>query len=169
MVATVASVREAAAELLAAAEAALATTTRGAVALSWLNPGLPAFDCGRDFVCVWESGAAFVASAVIPTSQQFRTGPRVTVVTLNVTTGRCLHVGTTARPPSEAEKTADADVHMEDGQALWNNVGAAIAAGELFDGTCKQVSLQGMTAYTPQGGLGGWNLVVSAQIDGYPV
>lgn len=167
--ATVASVAEAAQALLDTAEAALATASGGPVTQAWMSPGMPAFDVQCDFVAVWEGAAAFASSGGIPASQQFRTGPRITIHALNVTTGRCLATGVGGRPPTVAQKTADAVKHMEDGQALWNGVSAEIAAGELFGGTCSQITLQGMVAYTPQGGVGGWNLTVAVQIDGYPV
>lgn len=169
MSATIASIGQAAQAFLEASEAALATTTRGPVTRAWLNPGQPAFDVQCDFVCVWMGGENLAPGGAIPTSQQFRTGPRINLVTLYATTGRCVAVGTATRPPSDDEKTADALVQMEDGQALWNYVGAAISAGDLFDGTCRQISLQGMTAYTPQGGFAGFNLAALVQIDGYPV
>jgi hypothetical protein len=167
-VATVDSIAQAAQDLLDAAEAALQTTDAGFSGQAFLNPGLPAFDSACDFVCVWMGGEALAGQTVIPTSQQFRTGPRVNLVTLNVTAGRCVHVGTGQRPPTLAEKTADAVVHMQDGQALWVGVGDAISDG-LFDGTCRQVWMQGLTAIVPQGQVAGWNLVVVVQIDGYPI
>jgi len=164
--ATVDSIALAAADLLAAAEAALATTDAGFAGQAFLNPGLPAFDTSCDFVCVWMGAENLAVSPGIPTAQNFRTGPRVNLVTLNVTSGRCLHTSRAGGVPSLAQKNQDAIVHMQDGQALWNEIGDAIADG-LFKGTCRQITMQGMTAYTPQGGLGGWNLVVVVQIDGY--
>jgi len=164
--ATVDSIAIAAADLLAAAAAALAPTDVGFTGEAFLNPGLPAFDGNCDFVCVWMGGENLAASAGISSTQIFRTGPRVNLVTLNVTSGRCLHTSRAGGIPTLAEKTADAVVHMQDGQALWTQIGDAIADG-LFDGTCRQVTMQGLTALTPQGGMGGWNLSLLVQIDGY--
>ncbi len=169
MTATVASVHQAAQALLDTAENALATTSAGFDGGTWLSPGFPSFDGQCDFVCVWQGATNFAASGLIPASQTFRTGPRIDLITLNVTAGRCLQVNFPQGIPSAEAKTEDAVKVMEDGQALWNGIGAEIAAGDLFDGTCKQISLTGMTALTPEGGMGGWNLVCVVQIDGYPV
>lgn len=166
MTATVASVHEAAEALLDAAEDALATTAAGFDGVAWLNPGFPSFDGQCDFVTVWQSAINFAPTGLIPTSQTFRTGPRIDLITLNVTAGRCLQVNYPQGIPPADVKTEDAIKVMEDGQALWNGVSNAIVDG-LFDGTCKQISLSGMTALTPEGGMAGWNLTVVVQVDGY--
>lgn len=168
MTTTVASIHEAAQLLLDTAEAALQTTAAGFTGEAYLSPGQPSFDTQCDFVCVWQSGLALAPSGIIPQSQLMRTGPRVDLVTLNVTNGRCLTVNAPMGVPPFTAQTADAVIHMEDAQALWVGISDALADG-LLDGTCKQITLQGMTAYTPQGGVGGWNLVLVVQIDGYPV
>lgn len=165
MTATVASIATAAQDLLDTAETALATTAAGFAGLAWLSPGMPAFDVECDFVAVWQGALGLAPSFAVPPSQVFRTGGRVHLVTLNVTTGRCV---SRASQPPVAAKNADAVKHMEDGQALFVGVGDAIADG-LFDGVCKQILPPAMVAYTPQGGFAGWNLTVQVQIDGYPV
>ena len=169
MTTTVASVFTAAQELLDVAEAALQTTDAGFTGSAFLNPGQPAFDVQCDFVCVWQSATNLAVPATIPASQIFRTGPRVNLVTFNVTNGRCIHSGSLKSGPTIAEKTGDAETHMQDGIALWNGITDALADGELFQGVCSQLIVLGMTAYTPQGGIAGWNLVLQGQIDGYPV
>lgn len=166
--ATVASIHEAAQLLLDTAEAALQTTAAGFGGATYLSPGSPSFDTQCDFVCVWQSGLALAASGLIPGSQLMRTGPRIDLVTLNVTNGRCLNVNAPMGVPPFTAQTADAVIHMEDAQALWVGISDALSDG-MLDGTCKQITLQGMTAYTPQGGVGGWNLVIVVQIDGYPI
>lgn len=169
MTATVASVHQAALAFLDTVEAALQTTSVGFAGVTWLNPGFPALDGQCDFACVWQGATNFPPSGLIPSSQIFRTGPRIDLVTLNATFGRCVDVSAPLGIPLPAQKTADALVHMEDGQAVWVGVGDEIASGDLFDGTCKQIIMQGMNAITPDGGVSGWNLVVQVQIDGYPV
>ena len=168
MTTTVASIHEAAQLLLNEAEAALQTTAAGFDGAAYLSPGQPSFDTQCDFVAVWQSGLALAPAGGIPTNQLMRTGPRVDLVTLNVTSGRCLNVNAPMGVPAFTVQTEDAVKHMEDAQALWVGISDALADG-LLDGTCRQLILQGMTAYTPQGGVGGWNLVLVAQIDGYPV
>ncbi len=167
--ASVASVHEAAAEFLNTVEAALQTTAVGFDGVTWLNPGFPSLDVQCDFATVWQGATNFATSAIIPSSQLMRTGPRIDLVTLNATFGRCVNVSAPMGIPLPAQKTADALIHMEDGQAVWVGVQDEIASGDLFGGTCKQITLQGLNAITPEGGVSGWNLVVLVQIDGYPV
>lgn len=165
---TVAAIFEAAQELLASATAALESTEEGFSGVAYQAPGLPAFDFSCDFVVVWCSAITLARSGAIPATQRYRTGPRVNLVTMNVTSGRCTDTGTTKQPPTGGQQTLDAQVHVEDGLALWNHIGNEIASGDLLGGTCKQVALGTLTAYTPQGGVAGWNLPVTVQIDGYP-
>lgn len=169
MVTTVGTVYTFAGELLAVAETALQSTDAGFDGQAYLNPGQPAFDGQCDFVTVWLGTFNLAPDFNFQTGQRFRTGPRVNLVTWNVTNGRCVDVGTGQTPPTVTAKDQDAAKHMQDGLALWNYVTQALQDSELFQGVCSQLIIGTMTAYTPQGGMAGWNLTVQGQVDGYPV
>lgn len=156
----------AAQDLLDATVAALDLTDAGFTGISYLSPGQPAIDGQCDFAAAWMAGENLASGGLIPTSQQYRTGPRINIVTLQAQTGRCLLLSGRGGVPLDTERAINARKHLEDGQALWNHIGDQIAAGELFS-VCSQVSLPGMTAYTPQGGFAGWTLTVQVQIDGH--
>lgn len=165
MTVTVDLIHAAATNLLAVTVDALELTDAGFSGDSYLSPGQPAFDGQCDFAAVWVAGENLAASGLIPSTQIFRTGPRVSLVTLMATTGRCLALNGRGGVPTAADRADNAARHMQDGQALWNHVGEQIAAGALLR-LCSSVTLLGMTAYVPQGGFAGWNLTVQAQIDG---
>jgi len=165
MTLVVSAITTAAQALLDATVEALELTAAGFAGEAYLSPGLPAFDGQCDFVAVWMSAENLAAVPTIPSTQLYRTGPRIGLVTLNATVGRCLALKGRWGVPTGDDRLANATMHMEDAQAVWNHVGAEIADG-LFDGTCKRVTILGLNALTPQGGFAGWNLVVQVQIDG---
>lgn len=171
---TVASVHEAAQTLLETSALLLEPTVGGPVALTYLSPGLPAFDYACDQVIVWNSGIAEEFTSPLTPFPQIGQRPRlgwVNLVTLSVFAGRCIHVGQEARgqysPPGAELLTADSVKVMEDGWALWVGLHYAIRNEALFGGTCQDVQFRSMTPITPQGALAGWIVVVSFELGGY--
>lgn len=153
--------------LLDAAAAAVATTSAGAAALTFLSPGLPALDRGCDIVTVWVSQLSQenTAPRSVAGGQRLRLG-WVNVASFSILTGRCLNYGARAIPSPDALNAAAVKI-TEDGWALWNAIPQAVRDDGLFGGVCKDIRILPMQPLTPQGNVGGWTLTVQAEIPGY--
>lgn len=171
---TAASLHEAAAELLATAEAVLATTVGGPVARAYLSPGLPALDYMCDQIAVWtgaigdETAGALSPTPVIGQRRRLAWIPLASITTM---TARCIKTGKSTSkgytPPTIAELTADAEKTMEDGWALYNGYSTAIIQDGLLGGTCQDIKFTPMTPLDPQGGMAGWLLTLIVELNGY--
>jgi hypothetical protein len=173
-VSTASTLHEVAQELLDTSETAVAATVGGPVALAYLSPGLPSLDYMCDQVAVW--CAAITEEQTSPLSPVPQVGQRrrlgwTNLIVLSVLVARCVHVGgTTSKgytPPKSSQLSSDADKVMEDGWALWNAISTAIIDAGLFGGTCQDIRFTSMIPLTPQGGLAGWTLTLTAELAGY--
>lgn len=167
-VSTAASLGELAQELLTASEQIIADTSGGPVALSFLAPSIPTLDHGCDQIIVWCSGIPEEQTSPltpIPQTGMRRRVGWLNLVNLNVWVARCLDVRRVPVPP--ATSTEDAEKVMEDGWALINGLSSAFMAGDLFDGTCRELRFLSMVPLNSEGGMGGWALTVQVELGGY--
>jgi hypothetical protein len=161
-----------AAELLAATQAALATTTGGMIDRSFVSPGLPALDCCPQCSVHVPQLAEFGADIQLPQTpmtpaHRTRTG-WVNGVTLVITVVRC---GPTLKkngdPPDPGPLSAAAQLVLEDAWAVWCDLHERHRDGSLFAGECRAVYIDPALAFVPQGTCVGWTLTVRAELDGY--
>lgn len=168
------AVHELCEELLTAATEALDTipdfiaspTMQGAPTRRYINNGVPAADC-PDQLVVWASAVRTLPRGGDGESGDTSTTFWVNGVELHVQILRCLPTPTGVKKIVPAtELQANARQSNADCWALWNHLHNLRAAELLFQG-CSVVRWDGMTTVEPSGGAGGWELVVTAQLDGY--
>ncbi len=173
-VSTSATLGEVAQELLDASEQIVAGTIGGPVALAYLSPGLPSLDYMCDQIAVWCAG--LTEEQTSPLSPVPQVGQRrrlgwTNLIVLSVLVARCVNVGGTTQkgytPPKIPALVSDSNKVMEDGWALWNGVSTAIIDDGLFGGVCQDIRFTSMIPLTPQGGLAGWTLTITAELAGY--
>lgn len=167
-VSTAASLGELAEELLAASADVIADTTGGPVALSFLAPSIPVLDHSCDQIIVWSSGIPQEQTSPLTPIPQ--TGMRnrvgfVNIPILNVWIARCLTIPRVPVPPDV--QTADTLKILEDGWALINGLTTLFLAGDLFDGTCRELRFLSMVPLNSEGAMGGWMLAVQVELGGY--
>ncbi len=172
---TVTSLYELAVDLLDAVVSAMATTTAGTPALSYVSLGEPAFgpeSCDQAIVQVQglTEGQAGVSIPPEITGQRSRYG-RINEASMVAYAVRCLPVSQGNNqiyaPLTVVEYDAMSKQAYEDGWAVWNWVNRAVRAGTLFGGQCGITHFTGGTSYTPEAGLGGWRFNVRVALDGY--
>lgn len=136
----------------------------GAPSRAYVNNGVPVADC-PDQLVVWSSalreeptGAEKEATSVL----------WINAAEFHVQIFRCQPTPQNANTIIPATAlTRAARQSNADAWALWNHLHNLRYAGLLF-AKCERVRWDGMTAIEPSGGVGGWELVVRAQLDGYP-
>ncbi len=165
---------EAAQTLLDLTATLMGTTVGGPPALSYLSPGLPAFDYNCDQAAVWVTAITEEQTSPLTPIPQVGQRPStgwLNLVTLAALAGRCIRVGKSTgngyAPPTSAVLTEDSEKVMEDIWALWEGVHYAIREQDLFGGLCQDIKFQGITPLTPQGGFAGCVLSVQFELAGY--
>jgi hypothetical protein len=158
----------AAAEFLAAVEAALDTIPEFAAGLggapqrSFVAPGSPAYDCCPQTTVhlgLHSEGATAPGTPKASTARINRVAFIATVI-------RCLPQPSDGTPADEEDMDAAAEQIHADRWALWNHVWNLIRDEQLFT-RCQDVQWGGLAPVTPQGGCGGSILTVTAALDGY--
>lgn len=142
----------------------LNTTTALAPASQFLTPSRPAFDC--EFVAVQISRLAEDATsptATLDTKRRKHFG-NIILATFIIYVVRCAPQITGANPPTDAQKTASAEMVYEDAWYLWNGIRSE--QDDLFDG-CLGVYFDGGLPIQEQGGFVGWQFQIRASIEGY--
>jgi len=158
-----------AADLLSVCEAALVATTGGAIGRAYVSPGLPALDC--ELIAVTCTGLMPKQSNSMPAGRLAR-DPSVNMLAFAVTVTRdCQPVVANQyggpNAPTVAQLQAAAQILSEDVWAIWNAIPAAARTGALFEGRCSFLYLDQAFALAEQGGIGGWQIDVHTQIDGF--
>lgn len=154
---------------LTTSEAALAATTAGVPATSYVSPAAPAFDCCPALIVYVSALSEEVTSPTAPapvTGMRDRFG-RIILATLIVNALRC---APRVQPDGSVLTTDIAAVAVEvqeDGWALWNGITCAIKNG-TFENLCSVVHINSAMAIAEQGGCVGWQFVVRAEIGGIP-
>lgn len=155
--------------LLTTAEAALATTTAGTPATSYVSPAAPAFDCCPALIVYAAALSEETTSPAFPaaaTGMRDKYG-RVILATLVVSALRCAP----KVQPDGSVLTTDIEAVavevQEDGWALWNGITCAIKNGTFAD-LCSIVHIGNSQVIAEQGGCVGWQFVIRAEIGGIP-
>ena len=168
-VSTVDSVFEQAAELLTVCEVALATTSAGTPARTYVAPAEPPFDC-CPFLSVHVPAMTEAPTASPPGglagADRGRTGS-VILVTYMVLVVRCAPEFELERMPTPAEIEEVAQQVQQDGWAIWNELRRAIRCDEIF-GLCSEVYFDGGTSVIEQGLCVGWRFTIRAALPGIP-
>ena len=165
---TVSTLFDLAVDFLAACDDALATTERGAPAMTYISPGTPVYDYTCDTLAVYVQSLTEESTAPLnpPTSTGWRhRRGRINLAAFTMVSARCGILGVS---PTANQLTAAAKVNYEDGWAVWNVVTQKIKDGSLFDGPCTDVHFDNGLSLTPQAGLMIWQFTVRAEIGGYP-
>lgn len=157
-------------EYLAAVEVALATTVGGVPDVSFVSPGLPAFDCPEQLT-------VHVATLQMENTspQDLGAGHRLPTRFLNMATLVAIIIRCQPEPkgmtvlPSSADISLAARVTQQDVWAIWNHLASRQRAGDLFEGSCMPFYFDPPAPQSPQGGSAGWAFQVRVEIGGYPV
>lgn len=163
------SVYDLAAELLAAANTALATTAEGAITRAFVSPGIPALDCCPQLTVhatqigeAGQLGQSPLGGGHHPQTQW------VPLIGLMVTVVRCSPTTTDGGKVPTATALDDAAARVDaDAWAIWNEFWARFRDGTLMVGTCKVKYIDPALPLTPQGGCAGWTIPVRVEQDAY--
>lgn len=168
------SLYDLAAELLARAVAALATTPSGAPARQLVSVGDPAYDCCPLVSVHVRAGdrAGYGPAQSAGDSMHRSRTTTVNLFSFTITTLRCVPVmqggagGIMA--PTPADLSASAAEVYRDGWTLWNCLSRDLRAGTLWQGyPVRELELGPIVPANTQGGCGGWLLLLTAALDGY--
>lgn len=160
-------------ELLALANAALATTDAGEIPRAFVAPAAPALDCCPQLTVHVQS---ILLENTSPTSPVTAPGHRlvttgaVFLASLVVTVVRCIPVSEGHSPiPTAAAQQAAALTLDTDLWAIWNAIATAKRAGTLFGGRCPALYLDPPSPQLAEGACAGWVIPIRAAIPGYKV
>lgn len=142
---------------------------RGCPPRAYVSPGLPAFDCEQLTVY----GASLSEEITSPLSPNTATGQRhkfgrISLVTFTTTVARCLIVQDTNVPPDPISEDLDARQLLSDARVIWQTFYWHAKQGTLLgEDRCSIRKSQASHPTDPSGGIGGWNIVFTLEIDGY--
>lgn len=161
-------------DLLTVCSAALAATVGGTVPRAYVSPGLPALDCE----CVVVTPVGLAQAPTSPSDPGMAVARRLSRFYVNelgfsITIARdCMPVVANnyggPNAPTVAQLESAAQVLTEDVWAVWNAIDAAFRTGDLFEGRCSFLYLDGAFALATSGAIGGWQIDLRTQIDGIP-
>lgn len=164
-------------EYLEACEEAVAAAPGGAIARSFVSPGLPSFDCAPQLT-VHAGGPAEADTKL--TAPMLNPGHRtdimgvVNLVTMTATVIRCVDPVESVNGkiifPSAASLDGSSQIVNADLWAIWNHVRTRYRAGTLFSaatGRKRELFFDPAVSLTPQGGTAGWEIQIRVELDGY--
>lgn len=144
----------------------------GAPDRRFVSVGYPAVDCAMLGVWILPIAPGAFDPSQAP-GDPFRQGhPYVVLdfVTYQIQVWRCWPSTPGGKMIPKAPKPADYDaataILYGDAWQLYNAIRAGTNQG-LFGGPCKLIRVDQGTPIQPDGGFAGWNLTVTAQLDGY--
>lgn len=71
------------------------------------------------------------------------------------------------RAPTPTQHDAATGEASQDVWAIWNAIEQRKADGSLFDGTCRELYMDGASPKPVSGAIAGWLIVVRVAVDGY--
>lgn len=159
-------------QTLAVAEAAVATTSGGAITRAFVSTNRPALDCCPQLTVDLR---ALLVEQTSPNTPVPATGQRqrlmvVYVVGYVVTVVRCSSIADIDQNglPSTSAIAEVAQWTTEDLWSIWNALHQAWNAGTGFlDGNCKDFWIDPPTPVSQEGGCVGWEIPVRVWVDGY--
>lgn len=137
---------------------------------AYVAPGIPAFDCEQLTVYA----VALAEEITSPLSPNTATGQRhkfgrINLVSFTVSIAReCVEVTDNNVPPSAEQEDLAARQVLCDARVLWESIYWRAKTNTLFGG--DRCSIRKMTASHPEdpsGGIGGWQIQLTVEIDGY--
>jgi hypothetical protein len=170
--ATITDLHDLCVEFLSACEEALATVPGAGAGFlgvpdrSYVHPGIPAADCEQLTVHVEQIIDANTGLGGLESGTRHRSA-RMPQPILVATLFRCVPgPDNNGDPPAAADLESAAQQLHADGWALHNVLFNKVRDGTLLE-ICSNVVWEGLRRYGPQGGFGGWTLVVRPELDGY--
>lgn len=161
---------DAAAELLDASAAALATTPGGAPGSRYVSMGPPVYDC-CDLLTVHAAETTPVVMAESGSQAMPQLRPAVPMVGLVVTALRCYPIiegGVSIGVPNAATLGAVSRDLYGDGWTLLFYLRGLARSNRLFaDRPCRAVAIGPLAPTPTQGGCAGWTVTVVVQVDGF--
>lgn len=171
MASSVSTVYDWAVELLAVAEAALATTDAGVPERSYVTFAVPVLDCPEQLTVDVRMIGTDVTSPTGPRQAQghlTQYGHLVPIATFVITAVRCVPTVTEGGIiPLASDLQVAAKVIDEDGWAILNMLTQVISAGTLWGGRCTTIQRPNGTPVAGQGGSAGWTFSLTPMLDGY--
>lgn len=150
---------------------AVATAPGGPLDYAFVSPGAPALDCEQ--LVVWAGGPS--EADTLPLIPPLSPGHRTTVqgalhlINITCTVVRCVPtLDNNGRLPSVADVEAASQRTMGDLWAIWNFTRRRHGDGLLFTGLHDRELFMDPAYPLPlNGGLGGWQIPIRVQLDGY--
>lgn len=150
--------------LLDAVVTILATTDSGVPPSSFITTTRPAFDCEFTAVQVERLAEDDTSPLLALETKKRDVFGNIIVATYVIYVLRCAPAIVGGNLPSDAAKTDNALLIMQDGWALWNGIRSM--QDDLFD-NCLGVYFDGGSPINEQGGYLGWEFQIRASIEGY--
>jgi hypothetical protein len=156
-------------EYLNAVEAALTYTVGGVPDVSFVSPGLPAFDCPEQLT-VHAATLNMLATTPQDLGAYRRVAPGrfVNMVTLVAIIIRCQpEPNGITNLPAPADISLAAQKTQQDVWAIWNYLKSRQKTGDLFEGSCMPFAMNPPAPQSPQGGSAGWAFQIEVEIGGF--
>lgn len=152
---------------------ALATTTGGAPARSFVSPGVPAWDCPNQ-LSVHVGGPAIADTLplvpVLQPGHRVTTTGEVNLLGLTATILRCAPLpSANGQPPTPAQINAVSQVTTADLWAIWAHIKAGKRAATFFAPKERELFIDPAVSLNQAGGVCGWEITIRVQLDGYTV
>ncbi len=158
-------------EILGVAEAAVATTTGGAIARAFVSTNRPALDCCPQLTVDFRQLLVEQTSPNTPvTAPGQRARIRIVYVAgFTVTVVRCSSIADLSQDglPNTARIAEVAQWTTEDVWSIWNALRHAWADDAFLDGNCKDFYMDPPNPISQEGGCVGWEIPVRVWVDGY--
>ncbi len=154
-------------DLLALCLDAVTATAAGAIDRVYVSPGRPAYDCEQLTISLMSVGeAATVAPTSLSPGKRHVTG-RVNLLGFLVTVLRdCVPILDGDRAPEGDAIALSAAEVIEDVWAIWTYLYWAFRRGELLEGTCDSLFMDGARAVETEGTLAGFEIDFRVNIPG---
>lgn len=136
---------------------------------AYVSPGLPAFDCEQLTVHATLLGEETTSplSPNAATGQRHKFG-RVTLVTFTTSIARCLVVQTDNVPPDPLQEDIASRQILADARVIWETYYWHSRQNTLLDADrCSIRKMNASQPVDPSGGIAGWLINMTVEIDGY--
>lgn len=158
-------------QLLAVCDAALATTSGGSIARKYVAHEVPSLDCEMLAVSIGTLNNRSIQQTVLDAGHAYQLGS-LNVITFYVTVARDCYPLTDEggmNAPTPAQHDAAEAEASQDVWAIWNAIEQRKADGTLFDGSCRELWMDGANPKPVSGQIAGWLITIRTAVDGYNV
>lgn len=156
-------------EILAVCDAALATTSGGAIARKYVAHEIPSLDCEMLCVSIGPLTLRSEQRNMLDAGHAYKLGS-LNLITFYVTVARdCYPVvdGSGVNAPTPVQHDTAAGEASQDVWAIWNALEQQKAAGSLLGGSCRELFMDGASPKPVSGQMAGWLIVIRVAVDGY--